>query len=152
VLKDASVKTVPPEPRVINIIKGKDWRAPIMTYLRHYYEPDSKNEQIRLQQWAKDYQIVRIELYKISVLGPLLCCISKTEGQEISQEVNAGIYEGHIGARALAAKVFWQRFYWPAMIDDTAKLVATCEACQKNSHRCRAPAQSSQLIAPSWPL
>jgi hypothetical protein len=38
------------------------------------------------------------------------------------------------------------------MIDDTAKLVATCEACQKFSHHYRAPAQPSQLIAPSWPL
>jgi ribonuclease HI len=44
VLKDALVKTIPPEPRVINIIKGEDWRAPIMAYLRHYYEPDNKNE------------------------------------------------------------------------------------------------------------
>jgi hypothetical protein len=50
VLEDASVKTVLPEPRVINIIEGEDWRAPIMAYLRHYYEPDSKNEQIRMQQ------------------------------------------------------------------------------------------------------
>jgi hypothetical protein len=45
VLEDASVKTVPSEPRVINIIEGEDWRASIMAYLHHYYEPDSKNEQ-----------------------------------------------------------------------------------------------------------
>jgi hypothetical protein len=45
VLEDASVKTIPPEPRVINIIEGEDWRALIMAYLRHYYEPDNKNEQ-----------------------------------------------------------------------------------------------------------
>jgi hypothetical protein len=38
------------------------------------------------------------------------------------------------------------------MIDNSTKLVATCEACQKFSHRCRAPAQPLQLIAPSWPL
>jgi hypothetical protein len=38
------------------------------------------------------------------------------------------------------------------MIDDAAKLVATCETCQKFSHRCRAPAQPLQLIALTWPL
>jgi hypothetical protein len=54
-----------------------------MACLRHYYELDSKNEQIRLQQRAKDYQIVGNELYKISVSGPLLYRVSKTEGQEI---------------------------------------------------------------------
>jgi hypothetical protein len=50
VLEDASVKTVPPEPRVISIIEGEDWRALLMAYLRHYYEPESKNEQTRMQQ------------------------------------------------------------------------------------------------------
>jgi hypothetical protein len=38
------------------------------------------------------------------------------------------------------------------MIDDATKLVATCEACQKFSNSCRAPAQPSQLIAQSWTL
>jgi hypothetical protein len=70
VLEDASVKKTPLEPRVINIIEGEDWRATIMAYLCHYYEPDSKNEKIRLQQRAKDYQIVRNELYKISISAP----------------------------------------------------------------------------------
>jgi hypothetical protein len=152
VLQDASVKTVLAEPRVINIIKGEDWRAPIMAYICYYYEPDSKNEQTRMQQRAKDYQIFDNELYMTSVSGPLLRCINKTEGQEILQEVHARICGGHISARTLASKVLQQGFYWPAMIDDIAKLVTTCEACQKFSHRCKAPAQSSQLIAPSWLL
>jgi hypothetical protein len=38
------------------------------------------------------------------------------------------------------------------MIDDAAKLVSTCEACQKFSHRSKSPTQPSKLIAPSWPL
>jgi hypothetical protein len=105
VLEGASVKTVLPEPKIINIIEGEDWRAPIMAYLHHYYEPDSKNEQTRMQPRAKDYQIVGNELYRTSVSGPLLRCISKIEGQEILQEVHAEICGGHIGAHALAAKV-----------------------------------------------
>jgi hypothetical protein len=64
-------------------------------------------------------------------------------GQEILQEVHAGIYGGHIGSRALVAKVLRQGFYWPAMIYDAAKLVSTCEAYQKFSHRCRTPTQQS---------
>jgi hypothetical protein len=44
VLKNALVKRISPEPRVINIIEGEDWRPSIMAYLHHYYEPDSKNE------------------------------------------------------------------------------------------------------------
>jgi ribonuclease HI len=150
VLEDASVKTVLPEPKLINIIEGKDWRAPIMPYLRHNYEPDSKNKKIKMQQRAKDCQIVGNELYKTSISDPLLRCISKIEGQEILYEVHAGICGDHISAISLAAKVLRQGFHWTTMIDDAAKLVSTCEACQKFSHRSRAPEQPSQLIAPSW--
>jgi hypothetical protein len=120
-----------------------------MAYLRHYYKPDNKNEHIRMQQCVKVYQEVHNELYKTSVSGPLLYCISKIKGQEIFQEVHAKICGGHIGARALVAKVLGQGFYWPAMIDDAARLVSSCEACQQFLNHSRAPAQPSQLIAPS---
>jgi hypothetical protein len=152
VLEDASVKIVLPEPRAINIIEGEDWRALIMAYLHQYYEPDSKNEQTRMQQRAKDYQIVSNELYRTSMSDPLLRCISKIEDQNILQEVHVGICGGHIGAHALIASVLQQGFYWPAMIDDTAKLAATYEACQQSSHRCRALAQPLQLVPLSGPL
>jgi hypothetical protein len=55
-------------------------------------------------------------------------------------------------ACALAAKILRQGFYWPAMIDDAAKLVSNFKACQIFSHRSKFAAQPSQLIAPSWPL
>jgi hypothetical protein len=145
------VKTIELEPELINIIQGEDWRALIMAYLCHYYEPDSKVEQTRLQQRALAYQIVNNDLYKISALGPMLRCVSK-EGQQILSEVHAEVCEGHIGARALAVKVLWQGFYWPAIIDDVAKLVSTCEACQRFSCKTKTPTQPVQLRALSWPL
>jgi hypothetical protein len=49
-----------------------------------------------MQQRAKDYQIVGNELYKTSISVPLFHCISKTEGQDILQEVHVGICGGHI--------------------------------------------------------
>jgi hypothetical protein len=41
VIEDPSIKTVEPEPRMVNVVQGEDWRAPIMAYLRHNYEPDN---------------------------------------------------------------------------------------------------------------
>jgi hypothetical protein len=105
-----------------------------------------------MQQRAQSYQIINNDLYKISVSGPLLRCVSKDEGQQILSEVHVGVCGGHIGARALAAKILWQGFYWPAVINDAAKLVSTCQTCQKFSCKTKAPAQPMQLIAPSWPL
>jgi hypothetical protein len=92
-----------------------------------------------MQQRAKDYQIVGNELYKTSISGPFLRCLNKAKGQEALWEVHVGICRGHIGTHVLAAKVLRQGFYWSAMIHDAAKLVSTCEACQKFSHRYKAP-------------
>jgi hypothetical protein len=111
VIIDALVKMVESEPRLINVIEGEDWRAPIMTYLHHYYEPDNSTECIKMQQRAKDYQIIINGLYETFVSGPLLRCISKAEGQELLSKILAGVCGGHIGARALDAKVLWQGFY-----------------------------------------
>jgi hypothetical protein len=130
IIPDASIKTIELEPRVINTMQGEDWRAPIMVYLRHYYEPDTTVEQIGMQQRAQAYQIVNNDLYKISASDPLLRCVSKEEGHKLLSEVHTGVCEGHIGARDLAARVLWQGFYWPSTIDDATKLVYTCEACQ----------------------
>jgi hypothetical protein len=94
-----------------------------------------------MQQSAQAYQIVDNDLYKTSVSGPLLRCINKEEGQQILSELHPRVCGGHIGARALAAKVLQQGFYWPMMIDDVAKLVSTCESCQRFSRKAKAPTQ-----------
>jgi hypothetical protein len=82
-LSDPSVKTVDPEPRMINIIQGEDWRASILAYLQHHYELNNTTELNRMQQRAKAYQIIRYDLYKTSVIGLLLCCVSRNEGKEL---------------------------------------------------------------------
>jgi hypothetical protein len=128
-ISDASMKTVEPEPRVINLIQGEDWHAPIMVFLHHYYEPDSATKHTKMQQRAKAYQIVDIDLYRTSISGPLLHYVSKAKGQNQLSKIHARVCGGHIGARALATKVLQQGFYWLAIINNVAKLVSTCEAC-----------------------
>jgi hypothetical protein len=76
-----------------------------MAYLCHYYELVKNNELIRMQQRAKVYQIINNVLYKTSVIGPLLRCLSKAEGQELLSEIHVGVCEGHIGTRVLGARV-----------------------------------------------
>jgi hypothetical protein len=105
-----------------------------------------------MQQRAKGYQIIGDDLYKTSVTGPLLCCLSKDEGKELLAQTHSDMCGGHIGARALAAKVFRQGFYLPSIIDDASKLVTTCQACQKFLLNTQAPSQPSQLFTLSWPL
>jgi hypothetical protein len=54
-----------------------------LAYLRHHYNPDNSIELTRMQQRANAYQIIRDELYKTSVTGPLLHCLSRDEGKEL---------------------------------------------------------------------
>jgi hypothetical protein len=138
-IEDPFIKIVELEPRMINIIQGEDWRAPIMAYLHHHYEPDNNTELLRMLQRANNYLIIRDELYKTSVIGPLPCCLSTNEGKELLAETHSGACGGHMGTRALAAKVFRQDFYWPSIIDDVSKLITTCQACQKFSPNSKAP-------------
>jgi hypothetical protein len=105
-----------------------------MTYLHHYYGLDNATEHNRMQQRVTVYQILDNDLYKTSTSSPILLCVSKAEGQELLSESHTKICGGHVGTRALAAKVLQQGFYWQAMIDDVAKLVSMCEACQKFCH------------------
>jgi hypothetical protein len=123
-----------------------------MTYLCHHYEPDNNTELLRMQQRATAYQVIGDELYKTSVIGPLLHCLSRDEGKELLAETHSGVCRGHIGSRSLIAKVLRQGFYWPSIIDDTSKVVATSKACQKFSLNPKAPSQPCQLIPPSWLL
>jgi hypothetical protein len=121
-------------------------------YLCHYYELDNTTKLIRMQQRAKAYQINNNELYKTSITGSLLHYLRKSECQELLPKIHVGVYGGHIGARVLVAKVHRQGFYWPAVIDDAAKLVATCETYQHFCQWSKALAHPSQLITSSWSL
>jgi hypothetical protein len=49
VIEDPSMKIVEPEPRMINVVQGEDWRAPIMAYHHIHYEPNTVVELIRMQ-------------------------------------------------------------------------------------------------------
>jgi hypothetical protein len=49
VIEDPTVKTVEPEPRMVNVVQGEDWRASIMAYLHSHYKLDSNTKLIRMQ-------------------------------------------------------------------------------------------------------
>jgi hypothetical protein len=151
-IEDSSIKIVEQEPRMVNVEQGEDWWAHIMSYLHHHYEPNNSTKLTRMQQRVKAYQTIGDELYKTSVTGTLIRCLSKDEGKDLWTQTHSGVCGGHIAARALTAKVFRLGFYWPSIIDDVSKLVKTCQTCQKFSLNTQTPSQPSQLITPSWPL
>jgi hypothetical protein len=65
-----------------------------MAYLCNHYEPNSRTELIRMQQRVKAYKIIGEELYKTSVIGPLLHCLSKDEGKNLLTQTHAEVTSG----------------------------------------------------------
>jgi hypothetical protein len=87
-----------------------------LAYQHRHYEPNKSTELTKMQQRAKAYQIIGDELYKTSVIGPLLRCLSRDEGKELFTQIHSSVCGGHIGARAHTTKMFRQGFYWPSII------------------------------------
>ena len=76
VLTHASIKAKQEVPREVHIIQSKDWRAPIMSYLRGHYEPEDEVNEVRMKHRIRNYKIINNQLYKQGICEPLLKCIS----------------------------------------------------------------------------
>ncbi|GAA0144056.1 hypothetical protein LIER_35862 [Lithospermum erythrorhizon] len=74
------------------------------------------------------------ELYKKSVDGPLLICVSVDNIPKVLFIVHTGWYGSHIGCRSLALKITRTGLFWPTLSNDTIIYEKTCDACQRLSN------------------
>jgi hypothetical protein len=105
-IEDSSVKTIELEPRMVNIIQGEDQRVPIMAYLQYHYEPDNITNFSGCSKGGNHTRLLVALYTRPPTQAPLLHCLSKAKGQQPLSEICVGIYGGHTGSRALAAKIF----------------------------------------------
>jgi hypothetical protein len=101
---------------------------------------------------AKRYMVVEGDLYRRGANGILMWCITQEEGHELLAEIHGGECRSHSSSRTLVGKAFWHGFYWPTALQDAAKLVKSCKACQFHAKQMHTPAQALQMIPPSWPF
>jgi ribonuclease HI len=136
----------------ISPIHTEDWSTEIISFLQGNCLSDDEVYNKRMEARTRPYVIIEGELYKHGVCSPLLKCLSRTEGQELMEEIHAGLCGSHIGSRPLLGKVFRQGFYWPKAASDAADLVQKCENCQRCAKDQKQPSSLTQLIQPTWPL
>jgi hypothetical protein len=94
--------------------------------------------------------VVEWDLYRCGANGILMRCITQEEGRELLTEINGGECGSHSSSRTLVGKAFWHGFYWPTALQDAAKMVKSCKACQFHAKQIHTPAQALQMIPPSW--
>jgi hypothetical protein len=147
-LREIAPATIDPEAQA-----GPDtWITEIRTYLKDNILPDDMTSIDRIACLAKRYTLVEGDLYRRGANGVLMRCITREEGCELLAEVHRGECGNHASSRTLVGKAFQHGFYWPTALQDAVELVKTCKTCQFHAKQIHMPAQTLQIIPPSWPF
>jgi hypothetical protein len=90
-IKAPSVELMERVVLTISPMHGEDRRTEIVSFLQGNCLSDDKAYNKRMEARTRPYAIIEGELYKQGVCSPLLKCLSRTEGQELTKEIHAGL-------------------------------------------------------------
>jgi hypothetical protein len=68
------------------------------------------------------------------------------------QDVHAGVYGSHAGAKSLVGKTYRHGFFWPTVVPDACSIVRQCERCQFFAHQRHVSSHKLQTIPITWPF
>ena len=122
------------------------WMTPIVRYLSSRGLPNSRVEAHTIQVQETRLSLVNGQLYKRSLDGLYLKCLTTQQGQCALSELYEGICGKHPGNRTLAHRAHTQGYYWLTMRVDAAAHVKKCDHCQRQAPISRVPAQNLKTI------
>jgi hypothetical protein len=126
------------------------WITEISTYLKDNILPDDNASADRIARLAMRYMLVEGDLYQRSTNGVLMWCFTQEAGYMLLIEVHGGECGNHASSCMLVGKAFRHGFYWPTALQDAIKQVKIYRACQFHAKQMQTPAQTLQMILPSW--
>ena len=106
------------------------WMTPIVRYLNSRELPDNKAKSHKIQVHAARFSLMNGQLYKRSLDGPYLKCLTYQQGQYVLAELHDGVCGNHLGGRTLAHRAHTQGYYWITMRTDAIIYVRKCDRCQ----------------------
>ena len=106
------------------------WMDPIRLYIATGELPNDRGRAHKIQIQSARFSLVDEQLYKRSLGGPYLKCLTPEQGQYVLAELHEGICGNHPGGRTLAHRAHTQGYYWPTMKSDAADYVKKCDPCQ----------------------
>ncbi|XP_026398660.1 uncharacterized protein LOC113294483 [Papaver somniferum] len=125
------------------------WRIPIHQYLDKGILPADVKEARKLESKAAMYSLRDGILYRRSFLGPLMRCLSRTEGRKILHDIHSGDADNHSERRSLAVKAKMQGYYWISMDENSKNVDKQCARCQLFARKIKAPAtELNSVIIP----
>ncbi|XP_059654611.1 uncharacterized protein LOC132301369 [Cornus florida] len=132
VLDEPSIN-LPQEIIVIPVVPRETyWIDPLEAYLKHGVLPNQKFEAPKLRLTTAKYAIVNNQLYRKSVSGPYLKCLSPTEALVVLKQIHDGDCGNHSGGRSLAHKVLTQGYFWPYLAQNAEEYTRRYDKCQRH--------------------
>ena len=128
------------------------WMDPIRLYIVTGELPDDRNTTHKIQIQSARFSIIDGQLYKRSLGGPYLKCLTPEQGQYVLAELHEGICRNHPGGRTLAHRAHMQGYYWLTMKSDVADYVRKCGPCQLMSPILKSLVQDLISISSPWPF
>ncbi|CAJ2637090.1 unnamed protein product [Trifolium pratense] len=130
-----------------NLIDG-DWRKPIVEYLENPIGSAPRKIKYR----ASNYVIIGNELFKKTLEGVLLKCLSENEAYIAISDVHSGACGSHQSGHKMKWLLVRQGMYWPSMLKDCIDFAKGCQECQKHAGIQHVPASELHSIIKPWPF
>ena len=137
---------------VCEIEEDPDWRQPFIEYFLHGRLPSNPKRKVDLRRRALRFAYLNDTLYRRSIEGILLRCLSKEEAANALYETHAGTCGAHQAGPKLAAQLKRLGYYWPTMVQDSMKFAKTCKVCQLHGDFIHQPPQLLHPTMLSWPF
>ena len=123
---------------------------PIWLYIATGELRDDRSRAHKVQIQSARFSLVDGQLYKRSLGGPYLKCLTPEQGQYVLAELHEGICRNHPGGRKLSHRAHTQGYYWPTMKTDAADYVKKCDPYQRMSPILKYPVQDLVSISSLW--
>ena len=128
------------------------WMGPILLYLSTWQLLSERNKAHKIQVQTARFFLVDGQLFKRSMGGPYLKCLTPEQSQYVLIELHEGICGNHHGGRTLAHRAHTQVYYWPTMRADAANYTRKCDRCQRLDLVLKSPVQYLISISSPWPF
>ncbi|KAJ1700984.1 hypothetical protein LUZ63_000763 [Rhynchospora breviuscula] len=133
-------------------IDQEDWRQHFLDYFQQGKLPDNRYIREQIRKRALRFVYVNNTLYWRSYEGAWLRCISKTEAQEIMQEVHSGECGAHQAGSRMRVQIKLMGYYWPTMSSDCENFSKQCHMCQIHGDLIHQHPNVLHPTVVSWPF
>ena len=128
------------------------WMDPIILYLSIGQLHSERNKAHKLQIQSARFSLVDGQLFKRSLGGPYLKCLTPEQSQYVLAELLEGICGNHLGGRTLAHRAHTQGYYWSTMRADVASYTRKCDCCQRLAPVLKSSVKDLISISSPWPF